>query len=177
MARAGLSVVAVLGLGVNQGDRTAALCSAVRALEQHGIVVARLAPVYETAYQGPGSPQPAYLNTVAEVRTTLAPLALLGVLQEIERAHGRVPGTHGRPRPLDLDILCYGSFSIRHPELVVPHPRLRERLFVLEPMHDLGLLQADAALQAQRERLRPQQAAARYATLERVGDRCEARVA
>lgn len=177
MARAGLSVVAVLGLGANQGDRAAALCSAVVAFAAHGIETLRLSPVYETDYVGPGAPQPAYLNAVAEVRTGLAPLALLRILGQIEAAHGRVPGTHGKPRRLDLDLLYYGSFSVRHPRLVVPHPRLTERRFVLEPLADLGLLAGDAALQRRLAHLRRTQAVRPYGRLERVGERCEARVA
>jgi 2-amino-4-hydroxy-6-hydroxymethyldihydropteridine diphosphokinase len=177
MARAGLSVVVILGFGANLGDRAAALCGAVGSLGAHGIAVERVSPLYESEYVGPGAPQPPYLNAVAVVRTGLVPLALLHVLGTIEAAHGRAPGTHGRPRPLDLDLLYYGRWRVVHPRLVVPHPRLGERRFVLEPLADLGLLAGDEALGKQLERLRQTQVVRRWGTLDRVGERCEARVA
>lgn len=176
MRRAGLSVIASLGLGSNRGDRAAALCSAVDALAAHGLEVQRLSAVYESDYWGPGSPQAPYLNAVAVVRTGWSPLELLDVLQAIERAHGRAPGTHGRPRPLDLDLLTYGGFRIRHPRLVVPHPRMCERRFVLEPLAELGLLSGAPELAARLAAVQ-QQALRRHGWLERVGGRCEARVA
>jgi 2-amino-4-hydroxy-6-hydroxymethyldihydropteridine diphosphokinase len=177
MARAGLSVVATLGLGSNLGDRAALLQSAVASLGAHGVEVRRVSPVYETAYLGPGSPQPAYLNAVAVVCSHCGPLELLQVLGQIETAHGRAPGTHGRPRRLDLDILYYGRCSVWHPRLVVPHPRLRERRFVLEPLADLGLLADDETLVGQLARLRQTQVVRRYGWLDPVGERGEARVA
>jgi 2-amino-4-hydroxy-6-hydroxymethyldihydropteridine diphosphokinase len=140
MGAAPLSVVVHLGLGSNLGDREAALRGAVRALAGPDVEPLRTSPVYETAYVGPGSPQPAYLNAVAEVRTRLLPLALLRRTQAVERAFGRPPGTHLRPRPLDIDLLFYGDWWIRSPRLVVPHARLAERAFVLRPLFDLGAL-------------------------------------
>src|SRR5262245_30370331 len=98
-------------------------------------------------------PQPPYLNAVLEVRTGLAPLALLDVTQAVERAAGRLPDTHERPRPLDVDILFYGDTTVRHPRLVVPHPRIAERLFVLQPLHDLGALAAYPELAERRRQL------------------------
>ncbi|MBK9088722.1 MAG: 2-amino-4-hydroxy-6-hydroxymethyldihydropteridine diphosphokinase [Holophagales bacterium] len=85
-----------------------------------------------------GPPQPDFLNAVATGRTLLAPLDLLRLLQDLETEAGRIPGseTNG-PRPLDLDLLLYGDRRIDLPELVVPHPRLGERRFVLAPLADL----------------------------------------
>jgi 2-amino-4-hydroxy-6-hydroxymethyldihydropteridine diphosphokinase len=177
MARAGFSVVAILGLGANLGDRAAALHGALGALGAQGIDVQRVSPVYETEYVGPGSPQPLYLNAVAVVHTRLAPLALLHVLRELETAAGRLPGTHGRPRSLDLDILYYGRSCVWHPQLVVPHPRLGERRFVLEPLADLGLLAGDEVLERQLARVRQTQIVRRWGSLDWVGERREARVA
>src|SRR5262245_28866584 len=133
-------VVVYVGLGSNQGDRDAALCDAVRALERHGVTPLRLSPFYDTDYIGPHAPQAPYLNAVLEARTDLEPLDLLSVLQRIEIEAGRIPGTHERPRPLDLDLLFYGDRVVSHPGLTVPHPRIAERRFVLQPLRDLGVL-------------------------------------
>lgn len=166
-----LSVLVHLGLGANLGDRAAALRGAVEALAAQGILLLRASPVYESAYVGPGGPQPAYLDAVLEARTDLAPLALLGVLQRIEAAHGRRPGTHLRPRPLDLDLLFYGGWTIRHPELAVPHPRLAGRRFVLQPLADLGVLQAFPHLERRLDGLASSQPLARIPGLDLVGGR------
>jgi 2-amino-4-hydroxy-6-hydroxymethyldihydropteridine diphosphokinase len=131
-----------LGLGSNLGDREAALAGALRALGEAGVTPLRVSPVYESAYVGAGSPQPAYLNAVVAARTACAPLELLSRTRAIERAAGRDPASHSRPRPLDIDILLYGGWLVRHPQLVVPHPRLEARRFVLQPLADLGALQA-----------------------------------
>jgi 2-amino-4-hydroxy-6-hydroxymethyldihydropteridine diphosphokinase len=142
MKRTEASVVIYLGLGANLGDRQHTLRSAVAALEAAGLEIVRVSSSIETDYLGPGSPQPRYLNAAVEARTTLPPLALLDVTQHIEAAHGRQPDSHMQPRPLDIDILLYGGWTIRHPRLVVPHPRLHERRFALEPLRELGALDA-----------------------------------
>jgi 2-amino-4-hydroxy-6-hydroxymethyldihydropteridine diphosphokinase len=142
-----------LGLGANLGDRLAALRMAVGALATRGVEPFRLSPLYDTDYVGDFGAQPPYLNAVVEARTHLAPLALLDVTQAIEREAGRAPDTHEQPRRLDIDILFYGDTTFRHPRLVVPHPRLAERLFVLQPLHDLGALAARPDLAAERRRL------------------------
>lgn len=134
-------VVVYLALGSNQGDRRAALAGALRALARHGVEPRRISPLYDNDYVGPFSPQDPYLNAVAEVRTELAPLELLAVLHDIERAAGRAPGSHQRARPLDLDIVLYGDARLELPGLVVPHPRAAERRFVLQPLADLGALE------------------------------------
>jgi 2-amino-4-hydroxy-6-hydroxymethyldihydropteridine diphosphokinase len=129
-----------LGLGSNLGDREEHLRAAVSELERRGVACLRMSPLYESRYVGPGAPQPEYLNAVLEASTDLGPLELLDVAQEVERRRGRRPGTHLLPRPLDVDILLYGRWTVVHPRLVIPHPRLAERRFVLEPLHDLGRL-------------------------------------
>lgn len=140
MRSASRGVVVELGLGSNLGDREEHLRAAVGELERRGVVALRLSPLYESRYVGPGAPQPEYLNAVLEASTELGPIELLDVAQEVERGHGRRPGTHLLPRPLDVDILLYGRWTVVHPRLVIPHPRLAERRFVLEPLHDLGRL-------------------------------------
>jgi 2-amino-4-hydroxy-6-hydroxymethyldihydropteridine diphosphokinase len=134
--------MAYIGLGANLGDRPAALRDAVARLGgTPGITVRRVSPVYETAAhtREPGEVQPPYLNAVAEVRTDLAPEALLAACLDIERQAGRDrrQARPWAPRPLDLDLLVYGRLSCATDVLVVPHPRLAERRFVLQPLADL----------------------------------------
>jgi len=130
---------ATLGLGGNLGDRLAMLrrgWAAVSALP--GVRPLDRSGIWETAYVGPGGPQPPYLNACARVATTMSPRDLLAALQRIERECGRPPGTHLQPRLLDLDLLLYGDLVVAEPGLVIPHPRLRERAFVLEPLAQLA---------------------------------------
>jgi 2-amino-4-hydroxy-6-hydroxymethyldihydropteridine diphosphokinase len=133
-------VVVYLGLGSNRGDRRAFLCGAIRALASRGVEPLRVSPLYDTDYVGPLAPQDPYLNAVLEARTALAPEALLDLVHQVEREAGREPDTHQRPRTLDLDLLLYGDLRLDTPRLTVPHPRLAERRFVLEPLRDLGVL-------------------------------------
>lgn len=148
MERTRLPIDVFLGLGANLGERVATLQAAVHELAASGVTPLRCSPVYESAYVGPGAAQPPYLDLVVEARTRLAPLDLLRSVQAIERRHGREPETHMRPRTLDIDVLLYGGWLVRHPELVVPHPRLHERRFVLQPLADLGALASRPALRA-----------------------------
>lgn len=97
----------------------------------------RLSPLYRTSPVG-GPPQPSFVNAVLTGRTRLAPGELLARLKQLERAAGRRPGPKSGPRPLDLDILLYGSSRRAAPAPVLPHPRLATRLFVLVPLADLA---------------------------------------
>lgn len=91
------------------------------------------------ARQAGGPPQEPYLNTVVELDTTLSPIEVLGILQEIERGMGRKPSSQRwGPRPIDLDILLYEGRVIQEPQLSIPHPRMHERRFVLEPLAQLA---------------------------------------
>ncbi len=102
-----------------------------------GVAGLVLSPLYRTEPVG-GPPQPDFLNAVAVGVTRLAPLDLLALLRGLERAAGRESSRERNgPRPLDLDLLVYGDLEIDLPGLVVPHPRLRERRFVLAPLADL----------------------------------------
>lgn len=127
--------VAAIGFGSNSGDRTAHLAAALSRVAELGRVRA-VSPVYETAPVG-GPPQPNYLNMVVLVETRLGPRALLEALLDIERAAGRQRREKWGPRPLDLDLLLYGEESIDEPGLTVPHPRLTERRFTLEPLLEI----------------------------------------
>ena len=131
-----MSVVAALGLGSNMGDRAWAIGFALEQLGRSaGVAVEAVGPVIETAPVGPAGQGP-YLNSAALVRTTLAPHELLASLLSIERAAGRDRRGEERwgPRTLDLDLLLYGNERIDEAGLTVPHPRLHERRFVLEPL-------------------------------------------
>lgn len=125
-----------LSLGSNLGDRRAHLEEALRRLEEGGVRVVRRSSWYETEPVG-YTDQPAFLNLVVEVRTSLTPRALLRRAQEVELALGRVRTVRWGPRTADVDLLLYGRRVILEPDLVVPHPRLRERAFVLVPLYEL----------------------------------------
>jgi len=132
-------VEVLLGLGSNLGDRDAALSRALERLgSTPGVEVLEVSPFHESDPVG-GPPQPRYRNGAARLRTTLAPQAMLAVCKAIEREAGRVPGVRNAPRPLDLDILTFGREVLDTRDLVVPHPRLHERPFVLEPLRALGV--------------------------------------
>ena len=136
-AGAGAAEVEVLiGLGSNLGDRHGNLEGAVAALRATpGLVVEQVSPWIETEPVGGPPGQGPYLNGALVARTRLRPGELLARLQEIEAAFGRRrDGTRDAPRTLDLDLLAHGQLVLDGPELVLPHPRLEERTFVLEPL-------------------------------------------
>ncbi len=130
-------VRAVVALGANLGDRQATLTAAVeelRALE--GVRVVAVSDVIETVAQtmvGPDPDAPSYLNGVALLETTLTPERLLAELNAIEAAHGRDRGIRWGDRTLDLDIIAFGDLEQDDLDLLLPHPRAHERVFVLEP--------------------------------------------
>jgi dihydroneopterin aldolase / 2-amino-4-hydroxy-6-hydroxymethyldihydropteridine diphosphokinase len=131
----------VLALGSNLGDRLATLQGGVDALlgssdlGSPGLVLVALSPVYETVPVG-GPPQPEYLNAVLIAETTLPAMALLRRSQAVEAAFGRVRQEVWGPRTLDVDVIVYGDVVSDDPELTLPHPRARERAFVLAPWLD-----------------------------------------
>ena len=128
---------AVIAVGSNLGDRVATFQAAVRALaEADGIEVTAISTPIETVALRPGGEDPdapAYLNAVVLVRTTLAPRQLLGLLNDLEREHGRVRGERWGDRTLDLDIIDYAGMQSASEDLTLPHPRAHERTFVLRP--------------------------------------------
>lgn len=127
-----------IGLGANLGDATATLKSAVAALrtlaDSRVIAVSRL---YRSAPLGPAG-QPDYFNAALLLETTLTPHALLAALQAIENEHGRVREVRWGARTLDLDLLLYGRDEIATVDLVVPHPELAARNFVVRPLLDIN---------------------------------------
>jgi 2-amino-4-hydroxy-6-hydroxymethyldihydropteridine diphosphokinase len=134
---------AYLGIGSNLGDRVSHLQGAVDALAAaDGVAVVAVSPVYETVPVG-GPPQPDYLNAVVALDTPLSARELLDLAQRIEAAADRVRTVRWGPRTLDVDVLLVGDEQIDEPDLVVPHPRMTERAFVVVPLADLAPEWAD----------------------------------
>jgi 2-amino-4-hydroxy-6-hydroxymethyldihydropteridine diphosphokinase len=132
-------VRAYVGLGSNLGEREATLWKALEGLgATEGIEVLAVSSFRETDPVGVVD-QPRFVNAAAALETSLSPRELLERLLDVERSLGRDRAVEERwgPRPLDLDLLLYGGESIDEPGLEVPHPRLTERAFVLEPLLEL----------------------------------------
>lgn len=130
--------LAYVALGANLGDPAATMRAAIAALDQlPGSRVTAASSLYRTAPQdAPG--QPDYVNAVVALDTDLAAEALLGALLALEQAHGRQRSQRNAARSLDLDLLLYGEQVIDAPGLVVPHPRLHLRAFVLVPLAEIA---------------------------------------
>jgi 2-amino-4-hydroxy-6-hydroxymethyldihydropteridine diphosphokinase len=125
--------LAYVGLGSNLGDRASTITQAADLID-----AVRLSTIRETEPWG-YEDQPAFLNAVAEVETALPPRLFLGRLLDVEAGLGRDrSGPRWGPRTIDIDLLLYGDLAVDEPGLVVPHPRLTERLFVLEPLAELA---------------------------------------
>ena len=129
--------IVYLGLGSNLGDREATLETALRALESPHLHIRRVSPVYETEPMDvPG--QQWFLNMVAEAETDLFPLQLLRRTAAVEAELGRRRSVPKGPRTIDIDILLFGNSVVTMPDLEIPHPRFRDRRFVLAPLADLA---------------------------------------
>lgn len=126
---------AYLGIGSNLGDRAGNLDRAIEMLAQR-MKVSRVSSVYDTEPQD-NPHQPRFLNMVCEVVTYLSPEGLLALAKGIESKMGRT-GKTGQPRPIDIDILLYGDLVMDTPELVIPHPRMTRRAFVLVPLAEIA---------------------------------------
>ena len=131
------SLSAYIGLGANLGDTNAALDFALSQLAQtQGIRITAQSSRYRTTpIDSDGAD---YLNAVIQIETTLNPLDLLIILQSIENAAGRERPYRNAPRTLDLDILLFDNQTIHLPNLIIPHPRMLERAFVLIPLHEIA---------------------------------------
>ncbi len=140
-----------LGLGSNLGDRWRFLREAVASLPD----VVAVSPVYETDPVGGPSGQGAYLNCVVQLETDLPPRQLLGICHRLEAAADRVRHEHWGPRTLDVDILCIDGVEVHEPDLVIPHPLMRQRRFVLQPLADLAPDLVPEDLERLGERVRP----------------------
>jgi 2-amino-4-hydroxy-6-hydroxymethyldihydropteridine diphosphokinase len=126
-----------IALGSSLGDRLRLLTSALTHLSAI-VTASRVSTFRETEAVGAAGDQPRYLNAAIAGWTTLDAHDLLRALQQIERAHGRERPYPNAPRTLDLDVILYGNEIIDTPELIVPHPRFRERAFVLEPLAEVA---------------------------------------
>jgi len=129
-------VTVYLGLGSNMGDREDNLDRALGFLSPR-LRIEKVSSVYDTEPIG-NINQPHFLNLVCQVYTRLAPSELLTLAKGIEKKLGRVFGRPNTPRPIDIDILFYGDQVIETPELIIPHPRLTERAFVLVPLDEIA---------------------------------------
>jgi 2-amino-4-hydroxy-6-hydroxymethyldihydropteridine diphosphokinase len=131
----------LLGLGANLpsavGPPVATLEAALAALERAGVRVVACSRWYRTA-PVPASDQPWFVNGVAQVETKLAPSELIALLQKIESEFGRKRGLRDAARSLDLDILDYDGLVEAGPDLILPHPRMHQRAFVLKPLAEIA---------------------------------------
>ena len=137
---AGLAYLAYLALGSNLGDRVAYLLAARRAISSIAeCSLRRVSSLYETAAWGADEPQPDYLNAVIAVATTLKPLQLWQHANAIEQAHGRTRSSQrNAARTLDIDLLLFGDVVMNTTNLVLPHPRMHLRKFVLLPLLEIA---------------------------------------
>jgi 2-amino-4-hydroxy-6-hydroxymethyldihydropteridine diphosphokinase len=134
------SKLVYLSLGANIGDREKSLQAALDRLEENQIHISARSPIYETEPQHL-SGQPWFLNMVVACETRYFPLQLLNILQRIERELGRVRSASAirrGPRTLDIDILLFANAILDTPQLTIPHPRMLERRFVLQPLLDIA---------------------------------------
>lgn len=132
--------VVYLGLGSNLGSRGDNLHQALNRLQERGVSVQKVSTFIETApLDVPSEPvQGEYVNAVAKAITDLSPQELLKTCLAIESELGRVRTLRHGPRPIDIDILLYDDLKIETPDLVIPHPRMRERDFVIRPLLEIA---------------------------------------
>lgn len=132
-------VTAYVGLGSNLGDRGANILTALAELgNTEGCKIGAVSSMLDNPAVGGPEGAPPFLNAVAEVRTTVPPRELLARLLEIERDMGRVRREKWEPRVIDLDLLLYGDAIVSSDDLVIPHPLMHERRFVLGPLAELA---------------------------------------
>ncbi len=132
----GKGKTAWIGLGANLGNAAETLDEAINELARStGILSVDRSAFYQS--EPVDASGPIFVNAVAKIQTTLSPMALLDLLQEIENRHGRLRPYRNAPRTLDLDILLFEEERIDTPRLTIPHPRMHQRAFVLRPMLDM----------------------------------------
>ena len=129
------AVTVYIGLGSNLGDRQANLDKALEFLSQR-LRMGKVSSIYDTEPVGDAD-QPRFLNLVCQADTRLEPMGLLALAKGIESKLGRA-GKSGAPRTIDIDILLYGEQIVETPELVIPHPKMTERAFVLVPLDEIA---------------------------------------
>lgn len=129
--------IVYLSLGSNLGDRARLLDSAILLLQDANLIVLRRSSLYETEPRDFTS-QPWFLNMVVEAETSLFPRQLLAQVRKVENRLGRKRSVDKGPRTIDIDIVLYGNSILRTADLTIPHPRMCERRFVLEPLAELN---------------------------------------
>jgi 2-amino-4-hydroxy-6-hydroxymethyldihydropteridine diphosphokinase len=128
----------ILGLGSNLGEREKNIIAAIEALKRHpDIVIDKVSALYETEPVGVKE-QPGFLNAVISIKTQLPPLELLEICLGVERDLGRIRKQRWGPRNIDIDILLYDDVTVELDRLILPHPRLHERHFVLVPLQEIA---------------------------------------
>jgi len=138
LKQAATAQTAFLGLGSNLGDRAALLAQALARLDgTSGIRVVAVSSLYATAPVGVED-QPEFFNAAAEIRTTLTPRELLAACLRVETELGRVRLARWGPRTIDIDILLFGDLRLSEDAITLPHPRMRERAFVLAPLAEIA---------------------------------------
>ncbi len=128
---------AYIGIGSNLGNREENCERAIRLLIEHGITVTKRSSMIETEPWGVRE-QPKFINMAVEIGTELDPEGLLRILKKIEEEIGRLPTSRWGPRIIDLDILLYDDLIMETPDLVIPHPGMSEREFVLKPLAEIA---------------------------------------
>lgn len=128
---------AYIGIGSNVGDRHGNCVKAVAILRDNGQIILKRSSLYETEPWGVED-QPRFINMAIEIETGLEPLELLMLLKETEKKMGRVYTGRWGPRSIDLDILLYEDMVLTEGDLQIPHPRMHERIFVLEPLAEIS---------------------------------------
>lgn len=129
--------VTYLSLGSNMGSREDNMKKAIEEIT-HRLRLGKVSSIYDTKPIGDITEQPRYLNMVCEVDTMLPPPSLMALLQGFELKLGRIPRKKNSPRPIDIDILLYGNTIMNTPELIIPHPKMAEREFVLVPLAEIA---------------------------------------
>ena len=128
---------AYLGIGSNFGNRTQNIEAAFNLIRDKGIVILNCSSIIETIPEGGPTGQKKYLNAVLKIKTKFTPLTLLMHLKNIENRLGRVKTIIDGPRPIDLDILLYDNLCMNTPRLIIPHPRMWHRSFVIKPLQEI----------------------------------------
>lgn len=149
--------IAYIGLGSNVGDREQYLVKALERIEKNPkITITKMSSIYETFPIGI-TEQPLFLNMVIEIETIYSPIELLDLLQKIEAESGRKRDVKWGPRTLDLDILLYNQENMKSERLIVPHPRMQERGFVLIPLYEINPALVETLFPKDYEKVKGQQ--------------------
>lgn len=149
--------VAYIGIGSNLGDREQYLMRALEQIEENPeITITKVSSIYET-YPVGITEQPLFLNMVIEIETNFSPIDLLNFLQKIECEFGRRREIKWGPRTLDLDILLYNQENMKSERLIIPHPHMQERGFVLIPLHEINPTLVETMFNKDFEKVKKQQ--------------------